>query len=168
MKSQSAPYTPGGGPLPNRARSAWWLAPGLGLGLGLGLTWALAVTSPAAAGEAQVYRCQAPGGMVEFRQEPCAPGSPGEALRLEDHPTGWNSAPGAPSAKPDANPKPKAAKKARSGPSARERQAETCQKKQQQVEDIDRRLRLGTKPRQGTDLRHRRRGLEEYLYENCD
>ena len=52
--------------------------------------------------------------------------------------------------------------------SARERQEESCRKKRQQVEDIDRKLRAGTKVRQGTELRHRRSVAEEYLDTHCD
>jgi hypothetical protein len=140
------------------------LGPWTGVALAT-LAWGLAIPAPVA-DEAQVYRCQGPGGAIEFRQAPCAPGSAGEALTIEDHPTGWTPAP-APPPKNAAHTQAKAPKK-HSGPSARERQVETCEKKQQQVEEIDRRLRLGTKARQSTELRHRRRGLEDYLYQNCD
>lgn len=131
------------------------------------LTWT--ADTPAAA-QAQVYRCQAPGGVIEFRQEPCAPGTTGDALTIEDHPIGWTPAPAGQGAAQKAAPKPRkqAVTKGRGGASAKERREETCRKKRQQVEDIDRRLRLGTKGRQGADLRHRRRGYEDFLYEQCD
>lgn len=158
MSTTQAPGTPA---RRGRPRGPW---PGLALA-------ALAWAAPApAASQTQVYRCQGPSGAVEFRQEPCTPESPGTALTIEDHPTGWTPTPASPAATPKAAPHPhrKGAGKHGSGPSAKERQAQACQKKRQQVEDIDRKLRLGTRGRQGADLRHRRLGLEDYLYENCD
>ena len=56
----------------------------------------------------------------------------------------------------------------RSGPSASERKQETCGKKRDQLEDINRTLRLGVNGRQSTNLRHRRRRLEDYLFHECD
>ena len=120
---------------------------------------------------AQVYRCQGPQGAVEFRQEPCPPGSQGDTLTIEDRPTGWTLVPedkhagGEPTSKPR---KPAASKPRPAGASAKERRDQTCEKKRQQVEDIDRRLRLGTSARQGTDLRHRRGRLEDFLSQHCD
>lgn len=131
---------------------------------------ATAAPAPDAA-RAQVYRCQAPDGAIEFRQEPCPAGSQGESLTIEDRQTGWTLVPKDQAARP--GPVPKAPKKAASqrrpaGPSARERREQECRKKRQQAEDIDRRLRLGTSGRQGSDLRHRRGRLEDFLYEYCE
>jgi hypothetical protein len=93
---------------------------------------------------------------------------------VEDHPTGWTPTP-APSARRNSTgQKAKAGTKAGHGKakgsaqSARERQEESCRKKRQQVEEIDRKLRLGTRVRQGTELRHRRSVAEEYLDAHCD
>jgi hypothetical protein len=120
---------------------------------------------------AQVYRCQGPQGAVEFRQEPCPPGSQGDALTIEDRPTGWTLVPEGQDARrePPAKPRKKVASERRpAGTSATERQAQACRKKREQVEDIDRRLRMGTSGRQGADLRHRRSKIEDFLYEHCD
>ena len=120
---------------------------------------------------AQVYRCQGPQGAIEFRQEPCPPGTQGEAAIIEDRPIGWSLVPEGQSARQE--PAPKSRKKAESkrrpaGASAEERREQECRTKRQQVEDIDRRLRLGTSGRQGADLRRRRGRLEDFLYEQCD
>jgi hypothetical protein len=91
---------------------------------------------------------------------------------VEDHPTGWIP-----------NPAPKrteTGRKAKTGVgagqtkarasarSARERHEESCRKKRQQVEEIDRKLRLGAKVRQGTELRHRREIAADYLDTHCN
>jgi hypothetical protein len=129
-----------------------------------------ALTCVPAAGS-QVYRCEGPEGAIEFRQEPCPPGSRGEAVAIDDGYTGWTPTQvdqGA--ARQGAKtPRHKAPAKRRSaGPSARERREMECRKKREQVEDIDRRLRLGTKAHRGVDLRHRRERLEDFLREQCD
>lgn len=122
----------------------------------------------ASADQVQVYRCQGVEGRIEFRQKPRPLGQPGEEVTIEDQPVGWTSAP--PAAEPTAPPKTKKqqAPKRYSGPSAKEREQETCRKKRDQLEDINRTLRLGTKGRQSADLRHRRRRLEDYLFHECD
>jgi len=122
----------------------------------------------ASAGQVQVYRCEGVEGAVEFRQKPCPLDQPGEAVTIEDHTTGWTPAPQA--AEPTAAPKTKKkhTPKRRSGPSASERKQETCGKKRDQLEDINRTLRLGVNGRQSTNLRHRRRRLEDYLFHECD
>jgi len=124
----------------------------------------------ASAGQVQVYRCEGVEGAVEFRQQPCPLDQPGEAVTIEDHTTRWVPAPQA--AEPTATPKTKTKKKQtpkrRSGPSASERKQETCRKKRDQLEDINRTLRLGVKGRQSADLRRRRRRLEDYLFHECD
>lgn len=91
---------------------------------------------------------------------------------VEDHPTGWTPAP-APK-RTETVRKAKAptdagrAKARASAHSARERQEESCRKKRQQVEDINRKLRLGATVRKGTELRYRRSVAEEYLDAHCD
>jgi hypothetical protein len=123
------------------------------------------------AARAQVYRCEGYQGTVEFRQEPCTPGSQGDALTIEDRPTGWTLVPDGQGARREPPPRPRekrASERRPAGASAKEHREQACQKKRQQVEDIDRRLRLGTSGRQGADLRHRRGRLEDFLYEHCD
>jgi len=125
---------------------------------------------PAAAGS-QVYRCRGPDGAIEFRQEPCPPGSQGEAMAIDEGHTGWVPTPADQGAAPGGAqaPRHKAPAKRRSaGSSARERRELECRKKRERVEDIDRRLRLGTKARQGADLRNRRGRLEDFLRDHCD
>lgn len=124
-----------------------------------------------------VYRCRGAKGGIEFRDDPCPPGTQGESLVVEDHPTGWTPTPASPtpaSKRTSTGQKTKAGTKAGRGKgkasaqSARERQEESCRKKRQQVEDINRKLRAGTKVRQGTELRHSRSVIEEYLDAHCD
>jgi hypothetical protein len=121
-----------------------------------------------------VYRCRGANGGIEFRDDPCPPGTQGESLVVEDHPTGWTPSPAPSASRTLSGQKAKAGTKAGHGKgkgsaqSARERQEEICRKKRQQVEEIDRKLRLGTKVRQGNELRHRRSVVEEYLDAHCD
>jgi hypothetical protein len=124
-----------------------------------------------------VYRCRGAKGGIEFRDDPCPPGTQGESLVVEDHPTGWTPTPAPPTRaarRTSTGHKAKAGANAGHGKgkgsahSARERQEESCRKKRQQVEDIDRKLRAGTRVRQGTELRHRRSVAEEYLDTHCD
>jgi hypothetical protein len=128
-----------------------------------------------------VYRCQGAKGGIEFRDDPCPPGTQGESLVVEDHPTGWTPTP-APATPSDrrtsTGQKAKAGAKAGtnaghgkgkgSARSARERQEESCRRKREQVKDLDRKLRLGATARKSTELRHRRRIYEDYLYTHCD
>jgi hypothetical protein len=109
--------------------------------------------------------------VLEFRQGPCPPGAQGEALNVASPQIGWIPSPGDQTTGPKAAPKPrtKAALQPRSaGAPSDDRGERECLKKRQQLDDIDRRLRLGTSGRKGADLRHRRRGLEDFLYERCD
>lgn len=124
-----------------------------------------------------VYRCRGAMGGIEFRDDPCPPGTQGESLVVEDHPTGWTPTPASPtpaSKRTSTGQKSKAGTKAGHGKgkgsphSARERQEESCRKKREQVEDLDRKLRLGATARKSTELRHRRRVYEDYLYTHCD
>jgi hypothetical protein len=93
---------------------------------------------------------------------------------VEDHPTGWTPTPAPSASRSSTGQKAKAGTKAGHGKgkgsaqSARERQEEICRKKREQVEDLDRRLRLGATARKSTELRHRRRVYEDYLYTHCD
>ena len=119
-----------------------------------------------------VYRCRDAKGGIEFRDDPCPPGAEGEALVVEDHPTGW-APPPAPKRTETVH-KAKAptdagqAKARASALSALERQDERCRKKREQVEDINRKLRAGAKARKATALHHRREVAEEYLDSHCD
>ncbi len=121
-----------------------------------------------------VYRCRGAKGGIEFRDDPCPPGTQGESLVVEDHPTGWTPTPAPSASRSSTGQKAKAGTKAGHGKgkgsaqSARERQEEICRKKREQVEDLDRRLRLGATARKSTELRHRRRVYEDYLYTHCD
>ncbi|HSQ08763.1 MAG TPA: DUF4124 domain-containing protein [Chromatiaceae bacterium] len=124
-----------------------------------------------------VYRCLGAKGGIEFRDDPCPPGTQGESLVVEDHATGWAPTPAPPTAatrRTSIGQKAKAGTKAGHGKgkgsahSARERQEESCRKKREQVEELDRKLRLGATARKSTELRHRRRVYEDYLYTHCD
>jgi hypothetical protein len=128
-----------------------------------------ACTTTASTAQTQVYRCEGRSGAIEFRQAPCPANSQGESLIIEDRPIGWTPAPADPGTRKQSSPKRKAkAPKRRSGPTARERKIEECRKKRERVEDIDRKLRLGTKGRQNANLHHQRRRLESFLYDECD
>jgi hypothetical protein len=142
------------------------------VGVALMALFGSALADPGAgAVRAQVYRCQGPQGAIEFRQEPCPPGSQGDTLTIEDRPTGWTLVPegkGTGGAATPRSRKQAASKPRPASASAKERREQACHKKRQQVEDIDRRLRLRTSGRQGTDQRHRRGRLEDFLSQHCD
>jgi hypothetical protein len=138
-----------------------------------------AAAAHAATGAAQaapegvaVYRCQGPKGGTEFRKGPCPPGTQGEPLVVEDHPVGWTPTPvprrTTSNQRTETGVDKVQSKGKSSARSARERREETCRQKREQVEEIDRKLRLGANPRKGTELRHRRQVYEDYLDTRCD
>ena len=135
----------------------------------LAMLWAAPATAtdtaasgvaPAAPEGVAVYRCRGPKGVTEFREGPCPPGTQGEPLVLEDHPVGWTPTPVPKRTSSDHQAKAGASavhgKSKSSTQSARERQEESCDKKREQVEEINRKLRAGATARKGTELRHRR------------
>jgi hypothetical protein len=162
-----APTTPASPPTPGRPAlyCAW-----AGVALAA-IVWCVPAQAGPDAARTQVYRCQGPEGAIEFRQEPCPPGTQGGSLTVEDRPTGWTLVPKGQGPRPEPAPRPHeqtAPERRPAGASAMERREAECRRKRQQVEDLDRRLRLGTSGRQGTDLRHRRGRLEDFLYEHCN
>ena len=156
--------------LPILLAAMLWTLPGAPLGAATHPQAPARTTAPP--GGVAVYRCRDAKGGIEFRDGPCPPGAEGEALVVEDHPTGWTPTP-APKRtetvrKAKAGADAGQAKARASARSARERQEEICRKKRQQVEDINRKLRAGAKVRKGTELHHRREVAEEYLDTHCD
>ncbi len=109
----------------------------------------------------RIYRCEVDSGRVEFRQMPCRTGDQ-EILELEDVKMGWD----APVPKVEIKAK-KSANKTRPA-RAKKVSAQSCFKKRQSLESVNRKLRRGYKAGQGVELRHRRRQYEDYLSRFCD
>jgi hypothetical protein len=127
--------------------------------------------SGSAAGQAQVYRCTAADGSIEFRQHPCADRQRSRRVKIEDTRTGWVPP----------KPKPESASDSQ-GPSEREnaaarrrparasdehKYAERCWRKRQQIQRINNELRAGYRPARGERLKDRRRQYEAYVDEFC-
>ncbi len=115
----------------------------------------------AMADSTRIYRCETENGRVEFRQMPCRTGDQ-EILDVEDVRVGWDAPVpkvGTSLKKSVKKPKPAKTKKA---------SAQSCFKKRQRLESVNRTLRRGYKAGQGVELRHRRRQYEDYLSHFCD
>lgn len=113
----------------------------------------------------RMYRCQVPGGGVEFRQHPCPEGQ-GMELRIEDRPVGWEAPPEIPDSdwKPSPAPTPKS-----DGASAARRgaQEEKCWKVSKRLERVNARLRQGYRPAEGMELRRDQAEYTDYLNRFC-
>ncbi|KAA6184406.1 hypothetical protein F2Q65_12580 [Thiohalocapsa marina] len=123
--------------------------------------------APAAFAQTQVYRCTAPDGSVEFRQQQCAARDTARQVEIEDQRTGWTP----PSPPEETAPPPERTRSRASGTAARDaaaqRQAERCLAKRQQIERVNAQLRAGYKADQGVKLRRRRAEYEDYLRQFC-
>lgn len=114
------------------------------------------------AADTRVYRCENAAGGIEFSQSPCA--GTGEPITLEDRMTGWTPPAGDTLKQTEQGARPKtSAKTAR--PATKSETA--CWNKRQQLEQVNRKLRLGYTPAKGVELRHKRRVYEDYLSELC-
>ncbi|MCU0833818.1 MAG: hypothetical protein MUC77_05175 [Chromatiaceae bacterium] len=122
----------------------------------------LLVANVELAADTRVYRCENAAGGIEFSQWPCA--EAGEAISIEDRLTGWTPTAGPPATRVEQAPRRKAGV-TRVRSAAKSEAA--CWNKRQQLEQVNRKLRLGYSPSQGVELRHKRRGYEDYLSELC-
>ena len=110
--------------------------------------------------QSTVYRCTAPDGSIEFRQHPCHGRDAAEQLDIEDNPTGWVPPKPAPEPKPSARkPKPKT--------DSKDKYADRCWQKRQQIERIDNELRAGYTVARGERLKRSRRQHEAFVNEFC-
>jgi hypothetical protein len=116
--------------------------------------------------QASVYRCTAPDGSVEFRQRACQEAHTSTQVQIEDNRTGWVPPPGE---EPATAAKKKRTKERRSRTVAddKEKNADRCWSKRQQIERVNAELRAGYKPQRGVKLRRRRSEYEEYLSRYC-
>jgi hypothetical protein len=138
----------------------------LTVGLPLIYLIALVGSCPDAAAQSTIYRCTAEDGAIEFRQFPCHERDASRELELDTPPVGWVPP------KPEATPKPaqraKGARKTETRSTLRkDRYADQCWKKRQQMEEINARLRHGYRPDQGVTLRRRRSQHEEFIRQFC-
>jgi hypothetical protein len=113
--------------------------------------------------QSRVYRCTSPDGAVEFSQRPCKGGVNAEALDIQDQRTGW--VPPKPEPEPPTNKRKKRTKSEKQ--SNRDKYAERCWKKRQQVKSINNELRAGYSPARGERLKKRRREHEAFISEYC-
>jgi hypothetical protein len=124
-----------------------------------------ATTGEYALAQAQVYRCTAADGSIEFRQQACVPGDAGEQLEIQDTRTGWIP----PTPEPPDTKKEQAKKASTSKPAQDEadKNAERCWKKRQQLQRVENELRAGYKPARGEKLKQRRREYEAEINRYC-
>jgi len=123
-------------------------------------------SSQDASAQASVYRCTAADGSVEFRQRACQEAHTSTQLQIEDNRTGWV---------PPAGEEPAAAAKkrqtkptrARTAADDKEKYADRCWSKRQQIERVNAQLRAGYAPQRGVKLRRRRSEYEAYLSRYC-
>jgi hypothetical protein len=118
-----------------------------------------------ASAQTSVFRCTAPDGSIEFRQQACQKADRSATIELNDRRTGWTPPPGE---KPSAS-KPKGRGKKKRPTSAQDddKYADRCWNKRQQLERVNAELRAGYKTAQGVKLRRRRSEYEAFLSRYC-
>ncbi|MGB5733297.1 MAG: hypothetical protein WBM40_02490 [Thiohalocapsa sp.] len=131
--------------------------------IGIGLADALAHNALA---QASVYRCVAPDGSVEFRQRACQAAHGSTQIEIEDNHTGWVPPAAEEPAKSDTKKRTKK-RQAASPADDKDRYADRCWSKQQQIERINTELRAGYSPQRGVKLRRRRTEYEAFLSRYC-
>ena len=144
-----------------RARRRSALAAGLLLCLPIGL-W----PGSGAAAETKIYRCTTAGGAIEFRQFPCHERDVAQEVDIRSPPVGWVPPKPESSAK-DTDRQKKPRKTEKRSTDSKDKYADRCWKKQQQIDEIDARLRAGYRPEQGVKLRRRRAQHEDYISHFC-
>lgn len=119
-----------------------------------------------AAAQASVYRCIAPDGTVEFRQRACRDAHTSRQIEIEDNHTGWVPPAGA---QPGTAAAEKRTKKGQTSSSTddKDKYADRCWSKEQQIERINAQLRAGYSAQQGVKLRRRRTEHEAFLSRYC-
>ena len=133
----------------------------LGGATGVGIS-----SSQNASAQASVHRCTAPDGSVEFRQRACQEAHTSTQVQIEDNRTGWVPPAGD---EPATAAKEKKTKERRSPGVAddKDKYADRCWSKRQQIERVNAELRAGYTPQRGVKLRRRRSEYEEYLSRYC-
>lgn len=115
--------------------------------------------------QAEVYRCTAPDGSLEFRQHRCDQNDSSNRLQIQDTRTGWT-----PPAVDDLRTSGERRKQKRKTPAAQDQKADyadRCWNKRQRLERVNAQLRAGYRPDQGVKLRRRRSEYEAYLRRYC-
>lgn len=119
-----------------------------------------------ATAQSTVYRCTAPDGRIEFRQRPCQGHDQAQELQIQDNRTGWVP----PEPTPDAAAGRKAPTPNRRSTAAtanKDKYADRCWNKRQQIERTNAELRAGYSPERGERLKRRRREYEAFLNRYC-
>jgi hypothetical protein len=118
-----------------------------------------------ASAQASIFRCTAPDGSIEFRQQACQKADRSATIELNDTRTGWTPPSGE---KPRSSESKKRGKKKQ--PTTTEdddKYADRCWNKRQQLERVNTELRAGYKTAQGVKLRRRRSEYEAFLSRYC-
>jgi hypothetical protein len=116
--------------------------------------------------EASIYRCVAADGSIEFRQHQCHQSDTSSEIEIEDNLTGWTPPSGDTPAKAARGASTK--KKARPEvEEPRDKYADRCWNKRQQLERVNTQLRAGYTAAQGVKLRRRRTEYEAYIRHYC-
>ena len=133
----------------------------------LGLMFLALLFPPAESGaQTKVFRCTSASGEIEFSQHPCPAQTSSEELILKDRKTGWTPPRPKPRPAPKASPRDTGKQSSRTKES-KQKDTDSCWKKQQQLEEVNWKLRSGYKPAKGTQLRRRRRAYEAYIDRYC-
>lgn len=138
------------------------------LSLGILLALGLGAGARQAATAAEVFRCTARDGSIEYRQGPCDGSTQEQALTLEDRPKGW-VAPKGDTEPRQPPPKPRQAATRHTGvDKTAQAQERRCWEKRQRLEEVEDRLRQGYKAKEARPLKGKRDSYAAYLEEFCD
>ncbi|MCF7993121.1 MAG: DUF4124 domain-containing protein [Thiohalocapsa sp.] len=125
----------------------------------------LLLAAPAAA-ESKIYRCTGADGEIEFRQYACHGRDTSAEMDAHAPAVGWTPPAGDAWLKERLRDEP--ASKRRAPPkSTKDKYADRCWAKHQQIERINKKLRAGYKPPEGNRLRSRRTEYEAYVKRYC-
>ena len=130
----------------------------------------LAIGLAPLAAETRVYRCIGSDGAVELRQRPCPEGTEEDQILVDDRKIGWDPSATAKGEKPKGmggSDKPRRNAQKPKESSAKARREDECRKKRQLLEEVNWKLRRGSKPGKGVELRHKRHVYEDYLRDHC-
>ena len=113
-----------------------------------------------------VYRCVLDGGQISYQQIPCTLQS--KPLEIRDASRGWSALRPGERRLLDSYRDKESGRRRAPGPSKPAPKASTaCWKKRQQLDAVRSRLHRGYKLKEGSDLRRKQRGYEDYLRQFC-
>jgi len=115
--------------------------------------------------QTSVFRCTAPDGSIEFRQQACQKADSSATIELKDTRTGWTPPSGEKARSSDSKKRRK--KKQPTTKDDADKYADRCWAKRQQIERVNTELRAGYKTARGVKLRRRRSEYEAFISRYC-